>query len=108
LIYSKLSFVFILLCVDDVSKIALERDQLIMGNIDKTGTRLTSKAKRSFCYPTMVPRPAGCTLDDEDENCSDVITDLSQSQPQTSKKRTYAELDKVYRPILFYFLSHIQ
>ncbi len=91
MIYSKLSFVFIPLS-DDVSKIALERDKLIMENIDKTGTRLTSKAKRSLCYPTVVPRPAGYTLDDEDENSSDVLTHLS---PQPSKKRTYAELDKV-------------
>jgi hypothetical protein len=43
----------------------------------------------------MVPRPAGYALDDEDENGSDVITDSSQSQPQPSKKRTCAELDKV-------------
>ena len=48
LIYSKLSFVFIPLCVNDVSKIALERDKIIMENIDKTGTRLTSKAKHSL------------------------------------------------------------
>jgi hypothetical protein len=39
-----------------------------MENVDKTGTRFTSKAKRSLCYPTMVPRPAGYTLVDEDEN----------------------------------------
>jgi hypothetical protein len=39
-----------------------------MENIDKPGTRFTSKAKRSLCYPTMVPRPAGYTLVDEDEN----------------------------------------
>ncbi|XP_046651981.1 uncharacterized protein LOC124342840 isoform X1 [Daphnia pulicaria] len=87
---------FILLHCDDVSKIALERDRAIMENIDQTKTRLSSKVKRSLCYPTMVPRPAGYTLDDEDENCGDdgVITDISQSQPQPSKKRTYAELDK--------------
>ncbi|XP_045036883.1 uncharacterized protein LOC116922339 [Daphnia magna] len=85
---------FILFHCDDISKIAWERDKLIMENIDKTGTSLTSKAKRSLCYPTMVPRPAGYTLDDEDENSSAVLTDLSQSQPQPSKKRTYAEFEK--------------
>ena len=94
MIYSKLLFVFFSLCVDDVSEIALERDKLIMENIDRTGTKLTSKAKRSLCYPTMVPRPAG-SLDEDEISSDNVFTDLSQSQPQPLKKRSYAELDKV-------------
>lgn len=78
--------------IDNIEKIASERDRHILGN----NNRLTPKAKRSLSYPTKIPNFSTSFTDDMEIPRTDVtFTDLSQSTNQPSKKRSYEELDKV-------------